>query len=88
MSAKWNVHVCIVYYLYTVNGFNFSKKDQGLLVRVIPMLSYMLEDSNTTVIKRVMTSFMQLYMMAFVVSISIFGYKMQYLRTYILRVHQ
>ena len=54
--------------LYVVTGFYFSKKDQGLLVRVIPMLSYMLEDSNTTVIKRVMTAFMQLYMMAFLVS--------------------
>ena len=31
------------------------------------MLSYMMEDSHSSVIKRVMTAFMQLYMMAFVV---------------------
>ena len=45
----------------------FSKADPGLLVRVIPMLSYMMEDSNSSVIKRVMTAFMQLYMMALTV---------------------
>ena len=44
-----------------------SKTDDGLLVRVIPMLSYMIEDLNSSVVKRVMTAFMQLYMMAFVV---------------------
>ena len=32
------------------------------------MLSYMMEDSNSSVIKRVMTAFMQLYMIAFIVS--------------------
>ena len=31
------------------------------------MLSYMIEDLNSSVVKRVMTAFMQLYMMAFVV---------------------
>ena len=49
--------------------YYYSKSDHGLLVRVIPMLSYMLEDPNSTVIKRVMTAFMQLYIMAFVVRV-------------------
>ena len=31
------------------------------------MLSYMMEDLNSSVIKRVMTALMQLYMMAFMV---------------------
>ena len=54
---------CLCYYYVLC-----SKVDPGLLVRVIPMLSYMMEDLNSSVIKRVMTAFMQLYMMAFMVS--------------------
>ncbi|CAI8045679.1 Symplekin [Geodia barretti] len=48
---------------------SWSKTDDGLLVRVIPMLSYMIEDLNSSVVKRVMTAFMQLYMMAFVYTV-------------------
>ena len=49
------------------DNLSYSKADPGLLVRVIPMLTYMMEDSHSSVVKRVMTAFMQLYMMAFTV---------------------
>jgi len=42
------------------------KSDPGLLVRVIPMLPYLMEDTNTTVIKRVVVCVMQLYKLALV----------------------
>ena len=47
--------------------FLSSKADSGLLVRVIPMLNYMMEDTNTNVIKRVMTCVVQLYKLALMV---------------------
>ena len=67
MKTFWVVSDEQGLYLYSVYVFYCSKSDPGLLVRVVPMLSYMMEDSNSSVIKRVMTAFMQLYMMAFMV---------------------
>ena len=44
-----------------------SKKDSGLLVRVIPLLSFMVDDDNSSVVKRFMTCVMQLYRPALMV---------------------
>lgn len=46
---------------------SLSKSDPGLLVRVIPMLPYLMEDKNATVIKRVVVCIMQLYKLTLVV---------------------
>ena len=46
-----------------------SKTDSGLLVRVIPIFAYMLEDQSTVVIKRLLASVIQIYRLALLVSI-------------------
>ena len=47
-----------------------SKKDSHLLVRAIPMLRYILSDRNSSVQKRVIVCFMQLYKIAISVRVA------------------
>ncbi len=51
-----------------------SKADSGMLVRVIPMLSYMMDDNSVNVIKRLLVCIVQLYKIALIVSCVIHMY--------------
>ena len=56
------------YLLFSSCPLSCSKSDPGLLVRVIPILNYMLEDDSTVVIKRVLASVIQIYKLALLVN--------------------
>ena len=47
----------------------YSKTDPGLVVRVIPMVSYMMDDSSTNVIKKLLVCIMHVYRLALIVSL-------------------
>ena len=50
-----------------VYAVHCSKTDAGMIVRVIPMVPFMMEDINTNVIKRLLVCIVQLYKQAFAV---------------------
>ena len=45
-----------------------SKVDPGLVLRVIPFLSYMMDDPSINVIKRLLVCVLHVYKLAFIVS--------------------
>ena len=45
-----------------------SKVDHGLVLRVIPFLSYMMDDTSINVIKRLLVCVLHVYKLAFTVS--------------------
>ena len=48
-----------------------SKRDPVLLIRVVPILSYMMDDQSSVVIKRLLASVIQIYRLSLVVSQSL-----------------
>ena len=53
---------------FSLSLTRYSKVDPGLVLRVIPLLSYMMDDTSINVIKRLLVCVLHVYRLAFVVS--------------------